>query len=234
MDRPAFSECPGAWERHIVRKVRYPYFFNQAHTPSKEDLLIAQQRDQLELAQFNQHLAELAMQCSELADDSSARHIMTVKNDLDRCFDTACGLGADLSEQKDALSLLNDLITTAVRRAHQEDDEDSRLKLIKQESLRMRHLTRLNYPIVCDLLRADSLIPAAEIPAALLSETDEAFTVALEILEDGQKWSIAEKFAAIEQRLSAAYPDIQIGSKQRILNRQLAINQIPEEAETGQ
>ncbi len=233
MSQAVYSEWPGAWERHVVRKARNPHFFNQLHPPTQQELTQAQQRDQLELAQFNQHLAELAVQCTELADDTSAKQINTVKNDLDRCYDTACGLGADLTEQKDALSLLNDLITTAVRRAHREDDGHGRLILIKQESLRMRHLTRLNYPVVCDLLRAIPPIPAAEMPAALLSETDEAFTVALEILDDERKCYLADQFAAIDKRLRISHPDIRIDSKLKILNRQLAMIQIPEEVEPG-
>ncbi len=229
MSTLAFSEWPGAWERHIIRQAKNPGFFYPKKPPVQQDLLEAQQRDQQELTQFNQHLAQLAIDCANLADDSTAKQIAAIKNDLDRRYDTACGLGADLAEQKQALVMLNDVITNAVTRAHRNDDEHGRLLLIKQESLRMRHLTRLNYPIVCDLLRAVPPVPAAEVPAALLSESDEAFTVALEVLGDSSKRYLAHRIKLIKDRLHNDRLMFRVDRKHNILKKQLALTNPIEE-----
>lgn len=233
MSAMEFSEWPGAWERHVIRKTRHPHFFFRRQPPAEADLLQAQSRDQQELTQLNQHLAALAVQCTGLTEDSSSETITTIKMDLDRCYDTACGLGADLKEQKDALSMLNEVITSAVRRALRENDEHDRLVLIKQESLRMRHLTRLNYPIVCDLLRSVSPIPAAETSAAMLCETDEAFTVALDVLDDTKRRYLAEGIQTIEDRLHDSTILFRIDRKQKILHKRLLASHAIEEAETG-
>ena len=66
----------------------------------------------------------------------------------------------------------------------------------------MQHLARLEYPIVCDLLRALSPIPAVEIPAALLSETDEAYTIALEVLDQDKRRYLAEGIETIAERIT--------------------------------
>ncbi len=197
-----FSEWPGAWERHIIRKARHSHFFGDNKTSLAEQLAQAQQRDQLELAQFNQHIGELALQCTSLGEESSPTLITGIKKKIDHCYDTACGLGAELDDQKEALAVLNDLITTAMRRALRDTDESDRLHLIKQESQRMQHLARLEYPIVCDLLRAVSPIPAVEIPAALLSETDEAYTIALEVLDQDKRRYLAEGIESIAERIT--------------------------------
>lgn len=197
-----FSEWPGAWERHIIRKSRNSHFFGANDTPLEEQLAQAQQRDQLELTQFNQHIGELALQCTNLGEQSSPTLITGIKKKIDHCYDTACGLGAELDDQKEALAVLNDLITTAMRRALRDTDETDRLHLIKQESRRMQHLARLEYPIVCDLLRAVSPIPTVEIPAALLSETDEAYTVALEVLDQNKRRYLAEGIESIAERVT--------------------------------
>lgn len=228
-----FSEWPGAWERHVIRKTRHPHFFFRREPPSQADLLHAQSRDQQELTQLNEHLAALAVQCTALTEDSSSESIAAIKMDLDHCYDTACGLGADLKEQKDALSMLNEVITTAVRRALRENDEHHRLVLIKQESLRMRHLTRLNYPIVCDLLRSVSPIPVAETAAAMLCETDEAFTVALDVLDDTKRRYLADGIQSIEDRLQDSTLLFRIDRKQKILHKRLLASHAIEEAETG-
>lgn len=214
-----FSEWPGAWERHIIRKARHSHFFGDNKSPSLEQLAQAQQRDQLELAQFNQHIGELALECTSLGEQSSPSLITTIKNKIDHCYDTACGLGAELDDQKEALAVLNDLITTAMRRALRDTDETDRLHLIKQESQRMQHLARLEYPIVCDLLRAIPPIPAMEIPAALLSETDEAYTIALEVLDQDQRNHLAEGIEAIAARIKDQRILFRIDRKLVILNK---------------
>ncbi|MEM7257743.1 MAG: hypothetical protein AAF404_10180, partial [Pseudomonadota bacterium] len=177
-----FSEWPGAWERHIIRRQEFPMFFIDSASPTLRELAHAQLLDKSELAQLETELAQLVSRCSEITESADINAIRDIKTDLDRCYDTACGMCADLNEQKEALTLLNEVITTAIRRTLRDDDEHARLLLIKQESVRMRHLTRLTYPIVCDLLRDTSPIPETEFAAAMLSETDEAFTVALEVL----------------------------------------------------
>ena len=214
-----FSEWPGAWERHIIRKARHSHFFGDNKSPSAEQLAQAQQRDQLELAQFNQHIGELALECTSLGEESSPSLITSIKNKIDHCYDTACGLGAELDDQKEALAVLNDLITTAMRRALRDTDETDRLHLIKQESQRMQHLARLEYPIVCDLLRAIPPIPAMEIPAALLSETDEAYTIALEVLDQDQRNHLAEGIEAIAARITDQRILFRIDRKLVILNK---------------
>lgn len=228
-----YTEWPGAWERHVIRRIKHPHFFNRKQPPTQADLLRAQSRDQQELTQLNQHLAALATQCTGLTEDSSAELIGSIKKDLDRCYDTACGLGADLKEQKDALSMLNEVITNAVRRALRDDDEHDRLVLIKQESLRMRHLTRLNYPIVCDLLRSISPIPAAEIAAAMLCESDEAFTVALDVLDDNKRRYLSEGISTIEEHLQDSRVLFRVDRKQKILHKRLLASHAIEESETG-
>lgn len=197
-----FSEWPGAWERHIIRKARHSHFFGSSDVSLAEQLAQAKNRDQLELAQFNQHIGELAVQCTSLGDQSGRELISGIKKKIDHCYDTACGLGAELDDQKEALAVLNDLITSALRRALRDTDETNRLHLIKQESQRMQHLARLEYPIVCDLLRAVSPISTQEIPAALLSETDEAYTIALEVLDHDKRRYLAEGIESIAERIT--------------------------------
>ncbi len=233
MSNAEYSEWPGAWERQVIRQLTYPHFFFRKAPPSPADLNKAQQLDQQELTQLNEHLAELVGRCTGLAEDSSATTIAKIKNELDHCYDTACGLGANLQEQKDALSMLNEVITSAVRRAMRDDDEHERLLLIKQESLRMRHLTRLNYPIVCDLLHSGPSIPKAELAAAMLCESDEAFTVALDVLDDNKRKFLAEEIDEIKEHQNDNGILFGIERKQKILHKRLLASHAIEEAETG-
>ncbi len=216
-----FSDWPGAWERHIIRRHRFPLFFIDNPPPTATELAQAILLDKTELTQLETELAHLVSRCTEITESADLQVIQEIKSDLDRCYDTACGMGADLSEQKEALTLLNEVITTSIRRALRDDDERARLLLIKQESVRMRHLTRLTYPIVCDLLRAVHPIPPAEVAAALLCETDEAFSVALEILDQTKKRYLAEGIEKIATNLQEQTKALGIERKQTILNKTL-------------
>lgn len=217
-----FSEWPGAWERHIIRRHEFPMFFLDQAAPGMRELAQAQLLDKSELAQLETELAQLVSRCTEISESADIDVIRAIKTDLDRCYDSACGMGADLNEQKEALTLLNEVITTAIRRTLRDDDEHARLLLIKQESVRMRHLTRLNYPIVCDLLREVSSIPAQELAAAMLCETDEAFTVALEVLDPHSKRELLADINKLAVKLSDAPKPPDVERKLAILQKTLA------------
>lgn len=233
MSTSEFSDWPGAWERHVIRKSRHPYLFSIHEAPAQSELIQAQLRDQQELTEFNLQLAEVVARCSAMTEDTTANDITAIKKDLDHSYDTACGLGADLHEQKDALILLNEVISNAMRRALRDNDEQDRLLLIKQESVRMRHLTRLSYPIVCDLLRPLPTIPPSELTAALLCETDEAFTVALDVLDDTKRRYLKQGIEKTVKQLQHSGITFRIGQKQKILNKRLLASHAIEEADTG-
>lgn len=221
MEAMEFSEYPGAWERHIIRRARYPDYFTYSQPPTQRELAQAQLLDKSDLTQLETDLAQLVGRCNEITETADVDTIREIKAELDRCYDAACGMGPELSEQKEALTLLNEVITTAIRRTLRQDDEHARLLLIKQESVRMRHLTRLNYPIVCDLLRSVSPISGIDFAASLLSETDEAFTVALEVLDNNKKRSLKESIDAISARLRGTSKISDINRKQAILEKTL-------------
>jgi len=88
-----FSKWPGAWERHLIRRHRHPYFFVNKKAPTELELQTAQAKDQQELAEFHLSLQSLITRCTELDDKSSVATITAIKKDLDQCHDTALGLG---------------------------------------------------------------------------------------------------------------------------------------------
>ncbi len=196
-----FSNWPGAWERHLIRRYKHPHFFSSCTPPSAQDITEAQSRDQQELGQFHLSLKALISRCTDLNTETSIATITAIKKDLDSCHDTAFSLAADLTEQKTAIATLNEVITTAMRRALTGEDEALRLRLIKDEGRRMAKLSRLEHPIVCDLLRSVSPIPQGQLTAALLSESDKAYKAALDVLSIDRKHYLATRIDTIIESL---------------------------------
>ena len=144
-----------------------------------------------------------------------------MKLELDACHDTAFGLATDLTDQKNAIASLNEIITATLQQALNDKDETTRMQLMQSESVRMQQLHRLEYPIVCDLLRSVSPIPNGEVTGALLSESDTAYRVALEILDNNRKAYLAQRIDIIISDLNSNSHKVQALNKLEILQRQL-------------
>ncbi len=221
MVNDSFSKWPGAWERHLIRRYQHPHFFESCKPPSAQDISEAQSRDQQELGQFHLSLQSLIRRCTDLTTETSAASITAIKKELDSCHDTAFSLAADLTEQKTAIATLNEVITSAMRRALTGEDEALRLQLIKDEAKRMAKLSRLEHPIVSDLLRSISPIPQGQLTAALLCESDKAYKAALEVLSTNRKNYLATRIDTIMKSLNSEKFLTQANRKRELLLKQL-------------
>lgn len=217
----SFSKWPGAWERHLIRRYDNPQYFETSKPVTEINVADAQTRDQQELALFHSSLETLIERCMTLTEETNTATLASVKQQLDACHDTAFGLAADLTEQQDAISALNEIITSTMQRSLDEEDEMTRLRLIQKEGARMAQLHRLEYPIVCDLLRSVCPIPKGELTGALLSEPDSAYKAALEILDTDRKTLIADRIDTILSTLESDGHKEQVLRKLELLKKQL-------------
>lgn len=222
-----FSKWPGAWERHLIRRHDNPQYFKQKTPPTALDIANAQSRDQQELTQFHSALESLIERSMSLTDDACSDSIASVKKELDACHDVAYGLAADLTEQKGAIAALNEILTSAMQRSSPTQDDGSRLRLIQNEAARMEQLHRLEFPIVCDLLRSVSPIPHGELSGALLSESDSAYKAALEILDKDRKSYLAQRLDTIINDLESDSHKAQAQRKLELLQKQLPDSPAP-------
>jgi len=223
-----FSKWPGAWERHLIRRHDNPQYFEQKSPPTAIDIADAQTRDQQELTQFHSALEALIERSMSLTENACSDSITAVKKELDMCHDTAYGLAADLTEQKGAIAALNEILTSAIQRSSGEQDAASHLRMIQTEATRMEQLHRLEFPIVCDLLRSVSPIPHGELSGALLSESDSAYKAALEILDKDRKSYLAQRLDIIIDSLDSDSHKAQAQRKLDLLQKQLPDFPAPE------
>lgn len=219
--KSSFSKWPGAWERHLVRRFECPQYFEGATRPTSTEIAVAQLKDQQELSQFHSALETLIARCMDLTDETSAESVVVVKKELDTCHDTAFGLATDLTDQKNAIASLNEIITGVMQKALAKSDEPNRLRLMQIEAARMEQLHRLEYPIVCDLLRAVSPIPRGEVTGALLAESDTAYKAVLEIFDNDRKTYLAQRIDIIMADLDSHSHKIQVLRKLELLHKHL-------------
>jgi len=105
----------------------------------------------------------------------------------------------------------------------QDSDDGMRLRLIQNEGNRLAKLSQLEYPVVCDLLRADSPIPEDELCAALLCASDTAYKTALEVLSDNRKQELAGRLDIICNTLTQDSHIEQANRQLELLRKQLPV-----------
>jgi hypothetical protein len=198
-DMAANANPMGAWERHIRRRLQHPELFDRP-APDNLSLLAAQQRDQRELEAFHRQLTQII---ADLTDSTESGKLLQLKQQLDDCHQQSMGLAGDLTDQQTAIGNINEIITTALRRALRDDDEAGRLRLIKQEAERLRTIERWQQPLLADLARTPCPIPDNEIAASLLCESEDAMQFALKSFNPAEQDDILQQWSALQGRASA-------------------------------
>ena len=85
-------------------------------------------------------------------------------------------------------------------RAHAGGDSKAESELLQEEMARQQHFAMLEFPLVADLLDADSLILEDELAAVMLSEQEGQVIKALDILEQEQRFLLAEEAMQLLQQ----------------------------------
>jgi hypothetical protein len=206
--RIPFSELPGRHERHYRRRLDNPLFDPPA-VADDEALLEVQRLDHEELLAFITELRQTVSRAAALKPREETEVVLKLKEDLERLYETACGLADEQGGNKQAIEHLIGAIMQTVR-ANAEGDALAMQELAMEEQARALHFTLLQQPLVADLLHPESLIDRETLVPTLLSESEEAVAAALTLFDDTQRGELAREARALlasrdpEHRLSEA------------------------------
>ena len=192
---PLFSEQPGRWERHVIRRWKNPLFAVQSDAM---ELQQAQLKDQQELGQFMDDFRELVQQVAELGDQAEAEDILKYKQRLDRAYERSAVLGGDKQEVQAMIRRLIDSISTTMARGMSTDFE-AMDRMDKEQRAREIHFTMLEDALVADIICQDTPIGEDELVPVLLSEAEAAVEKALQLFSPEQLMlliSMAEQLLA--------------------------------------
>ncbi len=201
--RVPFSELPGRHERHYRRKIGNPLFADGETEANDEDLLEAQRLDHQELLDFLGELRERVQRAVDLQPNEDTQVVLDLKSDLDRLYESACGLADDQSGNKLAIRQLLAVIMKTVWQAAA-NDSLAETELEQEEQARAAHFELLEQPLLADLLHPQSVIGPEELLPTLLSETEPAVRAALTLFEAEQLALLCADGQALLQRLAGA------------------------------
>jgi hypothetical protein len=193
-----FSQIPGRRERQLLRKRDNPLFSEQERQISPARLDEAQRLDHEEIVAFIPRFRGLVVKASQLQPNEGSEVLIELKEQLDRCYEEACGLADDQRETLDAIEKLVALIMAAIRKGAG-NDTLALAELDQEEAARKAHFSLVSFPLVADLLHPESPISPDELAASLLSSSGEELEAALQIF-DGEQ--IAQLLADAGQLLA--------------------------------
>jgi len=209
--RVPFSELPGAHERHYRRKLGNRLFDDAPQEVDPDRLLEVQRLDHEALVAFIQGLRTLVAEAAALPPNVESDVVLSLKERLDKAYETACGLADQQQGNKNAIRRLVEVIMQVV---HQGAAGDPRAEqeLAQEEQARGLHFRLLEYPLVADLLSPESPIGEEELVATLLSAEQDELEAALEIFDAEQLSAVAAEGHRLLTRLAppgGEFPDAQ-------------------------
>ena len=207
-----FSECPGAHERHLIRKQGNLLFPEGQREISKEQLSEAQRLDHEALIGFISRFKQLIHDTVNLPPNSESEHILAIKEKLDLSYEESAGLADNQSEAMQAIEKLTAVIMAAIKKGA-ENDPLALHELEQEQRAREAHYELLKYPLVSDILNPDSPIMEHELIHSLLSAPEGEFTAALALFDNQQKQALTLQ----AQALIELTPDMPEQAMQRIL-----------------
>ncbi len=205
MAKLIFSDQPGMYERHLRRKVNNPLFADSAM--SQQDILAARARDQQEFETFMQEFHALARDASVLDASCDSEVLLALKQRLDKSYERCCAQLGSHAEIKQGLGTLIEAIMKAVTHAAQHDAQ-ARQKLEDETAARRLHFELLQYPLIVDMLRADSPLDSQDLVASLLSSTDAEAVAAAGLLDADQRLLVCQQALRLLDDVTRAGADV--------------------------
>lgn len=175
-----FSAEPGAYERHLQRKLNNPLFpESDQHSPAIE-LEQAREKDQQDLRVFLDNFQETVQEAAVLDNSVDSDIVLDLKERLERLYVSSTSLAGNLDQHRQALAKLIDICMAGIR--HGADGDPVALNKIDEE-IQARHIffKLLETTLAADLMRGDEIVSAEDLVPALLSQVDADLVNALEL-----------------------------------------------------
>ena len=179
-----FSDAPGMRERQLMRKYKSPLF--ELNEVTMDDVLKAQREDLAEVEDFMMEFRVLVQKAVDLDENSDPDIILKLKEQLDKHYEKCAGLAGNQAEIKEMLNRLIQAIMQVMWKGIG-NDAMARSKLEMEDQARKSHYALLEYKIVSDIIRPDSVVGEKDLVATLLSEEKETLKVAFQLFQSAQQ-----------------------------------------------
>jgi hypothetical protein len=201
----SFSRQPGCWERHLQRRYRNPLFPEDRRHVLPAEADAARARDRAEAQTFRDDFRALLHEAAHLPATVDQERLLALKDRIDRLTLLGMSLGIDIAAEQAGLHRLQEVVIAGLRAATA-GDILAQAELDKEQAAHALHLSLLQYPVVAQLLRAESPIADDELVPTLLTEPEPALHAALQLFDAAQTTELLARAHAL---IDALGPDVQ-------------------------
>lgn len=183
-----------------MRRFKNPLFrhlHDEVTVAEQEDAVL---QDRLETEKFIEEFRQLVEEVVALDEKAESEQILSLKQRLDRSFEVCSGLAGDMSEIKQSIRQLVELMMNAVR-AGAGNDTVAQQNLDEEDMARNMHFSLLEMPLIADLLRPDSKVTGDDLAPTLLSEDPTAVQVIMSLFTEEQQKQICSEARSILENL---------------------------------
>lgn len=179
---------PGIREQHLLRMQSSSLFGEKSQQIDAKELERARLHDNSDREQFMEEFGQLVQQATDLEPNTPSETILTLKENLDQCYQRACTLPGDQTEVKHSIKKLIGIIMQSIWDGIGNDAYAKR-KLEDERQARQEHFSLQEIPLAAALTHMDSPIANDEFIPCLLSEANETLAEVLHLF-DGQQMAI--------------------------------------------
>ena len=175
-----WSQSPGAYERHLLRRYHNPYFPENRRQVTSADLTAAKVRDAEDMRCVAQRFKALKQDLNLLPDQVPSARIKELRKEMDDLASDALGIGGEALTIADAARKIRDGLVDILREAFKDDPEN--LAALKKAARFSKNDIQpfLESPFWAQVVRKDSPIDGSELISALITESPEDIAEAVE------------------------------------------------------
>lgn len=196
-----FRSRPGPRERRLKRFHRNRLFPETLRRVSQREVNAARQRDLADLAEFERRFEALVRSAMDLPPNADSDVVLALKEEGERLYELAAGLGGEIEASKQGLGRLLGVIHAAIERAAA-GDSMALATLEDERQARERHHGLLEHVLIADVLAApvsgeneqeQALIEADELAAVVLSDSPQAVSALVGLFDDVQARALLDQ-----------------------------------------
>lgn len=180
---PEWSENPGAFEQHLIRRYKNPLFPKNRRQITQEEITNAKERDTRDYEEVKSRLTDILQDIVSLPNSIDFSTTNDFLERLQNLTLDAMGVGGQASDVAlQAQELRNEFLATE-KKALVEHPDLQRL-LEKAEHFDQLYGLRFHTPFAAQMLREDESIPPSEVLPAILMEGPNEIAETIKSIDD--------------------------------------------------
>ncbi|KHE94080.1 MAG: hypothetical protein K8F52_13465 [Candidatus Scalindua rubra] len=202
-----WSDNPGAYESHLIRRCNNPYFPTHLQAVSEQELLEARSIDNSDYLLAKERFVQLTKPIEALASGAKVAEFHKVRECIEDLIHFCMGVGGRAYELAEKYDHVRNALVLDLRDAFSEDQ--NALKTIEKADESHGQTRRKFYiPIIAQILRERSPIKGEGFVPAILSEEPETIAAVLSVLSKGERQPIeTEALMIMKKALDQGYID---------------------------